>query len=557
MINCVNTTACIHKDWFCDSENDCWDMSDEKNCPEHKKRCYINEFQCSNGSCINLEARCDGRDDCHDAKISGGLSSDEENCRVVLQGHCPSDQFMCDDSICIPLSWHCNGFADCLDHSDEYDCRESPPVRPRSRVYASFPGYQCRSDQFKCDNGECIPMSWQCDGHSDCADQSDESKHCQLRECEKGEFRCNSTGRCIPRLWLCDGEADCLDGADEHRDQGCGVCLPEHFQCSSGACINKMYYCDGDHDCNDGSDEPRECHKTCTSEEFACKNGKCIMNLLKCDGNDDCGDGSDEGKDCHSEGDYCKGKGWFHCGNGVCINDTLLCNGENNCGDFSDETKCGQYSSRAKSDLGLTHRLIADINECTADPSPCSQNCIDQPIGYECRCFPGYQISHKDARLCEDIDECLSRPCSQLCKNVRGSYHCSCAPGYILHPDKKGCGANSSIPVSLVLANRYYIRELDLDGRSTLIAHNLTNAVALDYDWTSKCIYWSDVTQLGSSIKRLCDYKNVSSTIQVLHSPTLQNPDGIAVDWIGRNLYWCDKVSRTSFSFLDLFLFLF
>jgi hypothetical protein len=80
MINCVNTTACIHKDWFCDSENDCWDMSDEKNCPEHKKRCYINEFQCSNGSCINLEARCDGRDDCHDAKISGGLSSDEENC---------------------------------------------------------------------------------------------------------------------------------------------------------------------------------------------------------------------------------------------------------------------------------------------------------------------------------------------------------------------------------------------------------------------------------------------------------------------------------------------
>jgi low-density lipoprotein receptor-related protein 1 (alpha-2-macroglobulin receptor) len=464
---------------------------------------------------------------------------------------------MCDDSICIPLSWHCNGFADCLDHSDEYDCRESPPVRPRSRVDASFPGYQCRSDQFKCDNGECIPMSWQCDGHSDCADQSDESKHCQLRECEKGEFRCNSTGRCIPRLWLCDGEADCLDGADEHRDQGCGVCLPEHFQCSSGACINKMYYCDGDHDCNDGSDEPRECHKTCTSEEFACKNGKCIMNLLKCDGNDDCGDGSDEGKDCHSEGDYCKGKGWFHCGNGVCINDTLLCNGENNCGDFSDETKCGQYSSRATSDLGLTHRLVADINECTADPSPCSQNCIDQPIGYECRCFPGYQISHKDARLCEDIDECLSRPCSQLCKNVRGSYHCSCAPGYILHPDKKGCGANSSIPVTLVLANRYYIRELDLDGRSTLIAHNLTNAVALDYDWTSKCIYWSDVTQLGSSIKRLCDYKNVSSTIQVLHSPTLQNPDGIAVDWIGRNLYWCDKVSRTSFSFLDLFLFLF
>lgn len=79
-------------------------------------------------------------------------------------------------------------------------------------------------------------------------------------------------------------------------------------------------------------------------------------------------------------------------------------------------------------------------------------------------------------------------------------------------------------------------------GQSTLLAHNLTNAVALDYDWRTKCIYWSDVTQLGSSIKSLCDYKNSSSEIEVLHSPTLQNPDGLAVDWVGRNLYWCDKV---------------
>lgn len=62
----------------------------------------------------------------------------------------------------------------------------------------------------------------------------------------------------------------------------------------------------------------------------------------------------------------------------------------------------------------------------------------------------------------------------------------------------------AGIEPKLIFTNRYYIRELDLNGLSTLRAHNLTNAVALDYDWADQCIYWSDVTSLGSSIKRLC-----------------------------------------------------
>ena len=57
----------------------------------------------------------------------------------------------------------------------------------------------------------------------------------------------------------------------------------------------------------------------------------------------------------------------------------------------------------------------------------------------------------------------------------------------------------------LVFANRYYIRQVNLTSRlASVRAHNVTNAVALDYDWQDQCLYWSDVTEYGSSLKRLC-----------------------------------------------------
>ncbi|KAJ8961610.1 hypothetical protein NQ314_005912 [Rhamnusium bicolor] len=480
-VNCKYTTACLHKDWFCDGDDDCWDNSDERNCTYIKKTCAKGQFQCSNGLCINITSRCDGINDCNDMQRST-TSSDELNCETGNQ--CRYDQFLCEsDSTCIPISWHCNGVPDCTDQTDEINCM-----------------FHCRTDQFQCANNECIPKSWECDANPDCIDHSDETEHCKLTDCGKWEFRCNSTGRCIPLTWVCDGENDCQDNADEDVLQGCILnnCNDEYFRCNDGKCISKVYYCDGDKDCQDGSDEPEDCFKKCGAGEFQCKNGNCIMEIMVCDSKDNCGDGSDEGKQCHHKEELCE----FHCDNGSCVNETLLCDGEDNCGDYSDENKC---------------------------------------IGYECQCDPGFKINDKDRHHCDDVDECLEKPCSQICRNTRGSYHCSCQRDYILHFDKKSCRANSTVKVNLILANRYYIRELDLLGHSTLLAHNLTNAVALDYDWATQCIYWSDVTQLGSSIKRLCDYKKNTTEVEVLHQPTLQNPDGLAVDWVGRNIYWCDK----------------
>lgn len=79
--------------------------------------------------------------------------------------------------------------------------------------------------------------------------------------------------------------------------------------------------------------------------------------------------------------------------------------------------------------------------------------------------------------------------------------------------DRSSCTPISHVNASLIFTNRYYIRRTALVGErgpgageaaTTLLVHNLTNAVALDALWARGCLLWSDVTRLGSSIKRLC-----------------------------------------------------
>ncbi|OXB51766.1 UNVERIFIED_CONTAM: hypothetical protein H355_001255 [Colinus virginianus] len=303
-----------------------------------------------------------------------------------------------------------------------------------------------------------------------------------MTTCSSGSFQCPGTYVCVPERWLCDGDKDCADGADETLAAGClynNTCDEREFMCGNRQCIPKHFVCDHDDDCGDGSDESPECESKCNDSFFVCKNGRCVAEALLCDRNDDCGDGSDE----------------LNCFVNECLNKKL---------------------------------------------SGCSHDCEDLRIGYKCRCRAGFRLKD-DGKTCVDVDECSTTyPCSQKCINTLGSYKCLCVEGYRLRADDPtSCKAVAEEEPFLIFANRYYLRKLNLDGSNyTLLKQGLNNAVALDFDYREQMIYWTDVTTQGSMIRRM--HIN-GSNVQVLHRTGLSNPDGLAVDWVGGNLYWCDK----------------
>ncbi|XP_044766095.1 atrial natriuretic peptide-converting enzyme [Coccinella septempunctata] len=66
---------------------------------------------------------------------------------------------------------------------------------------------------FQCDISRCLPKDWQCDGHVDCKDQSDELN---CKKCGLGMIHCGAN-RCITQEHMCDGRVDCPYGQDERN----------------------------------------------------------------------------------------------------------------------------------------------------------------------------------------------------------------------------------------------------------------------------------------------------------------------------------------------------
>ncbi|XP_045226700.2 low-density lipoprotein receptor-related protein 8 isoform X14 [Macaca fascicularis] len=307
------------------------------------------------------------------------------------------------------------------------------------------------------------------------------------KECEKDQFQCRNE-RCIPSVWRCDEDDDCLDHSDED-DCPKKTCADSDFTCDNGHCIHERWKCDGEEECPDGSDESEAtCTKqVCPAEKLSCgpTSHKCVPASWRCDGEKDCEGGADEAG-CVTSLGTCHGNE-FQCGDGTCVLAIKRCNQEQDCPDGSDEAGC-----------------LQDIDECK-DPDACSQICV----------------------------------------NYKGYFKCECYPGYEMDLLTKNCKAAAGKSPSLIFTNRHEVRRIDLVKRNySRLIPMLKNVVALDVEVATNRIYWCDLSY-RKIYSAYMDKASDPKEQEVLIDEQLHSPEGLAVDWVHKHIYWTDSGNKT------------
>ena len=95
--------------------------------------------------------------------------------------------------------------------------------------------------------------------------------------------------------------------------------------------------------------------------------------------------------------------------------------------------------------------------------------------------------------------------------------------------------------MKLLYANRHDIRIISTnqsDQKETTIVDTLEDAIALDFDYSEGLVFWADVGQ--QKIERVRISQEKSGEIEDVISFGLKKPEGLAVDWVGKKLYWTD-----------------
>ncbi|KAL3861185.1 hypothetical protein ACJMK2_007245 [Sinanodonta woodiana] len=443
---------CVDGRYRCDGQHDCYDGSDEENCPTVV--CLSDEFQCVNQrECVSLSFRCNGILECEDG-------SDEAECEPSVS--CGPGQFRCFDGTCIDERLRCDSRADCSGGFDEFNCQSIP----------------CEPGQFRCERGQCIMGNQRCNGQIDCPDGTDEL------DCPSHivpvtilSFRDGSESTSFSLLWRAsqptgiqiigyrvqysevsvrpdrtpDGnyQVDTTigpyrvvklpSGADRFtivdlkpgryyeavvfatdssnqlsrksfifKTADAPVCSVSEFQCKSGTCIDLARKCDGFPDCPDDSDEVAECFNTtkvCSEGQMVCKDR---LGSVRCISPQEWNSSI-----CISE---CR-QDEFQCHNGQCISAGQRCDRQSQCTDGSDEINCtcpvNNFQCRQ------TNILECIDNKLHCDGTP---DCTDGSDEEGCSCAQGF-FRCNDGNCVPDRLRCDGIP---QCEDGSDEIQCAC-----------------------------------------------------------------------------------------------------------------------------------
>ncbi|XP_064651569.1 sortilin-related receptor-like isoform X2 [Lineus longissimus] len=80
---------------------------------------------------------------------------------------------------------------------------------------------------------------------------------------------------------------------------------------------------------------------------------------------------------------------------------------------------------------------------------------------------------------------------------------------------------------------------------NTIPISGLSNVAAIEYDFKGDCLYYADIH--NDTINRLCLNANATNegVSQVIIEGRMQAVEGLAFDWMSRNIYWVDAMRKT------------
>jgi nidogen (entactin) len=160
-------------------------------------------------------------------------------------------------------------------------------------------------------------------------------------------------------------------------------------------------------------------------------------------------------------------------------------------------------------------------------------------------------IFKKDQCNPQNSDECDD---NAYCIDDRrlNTYVCRCKPGYEGSGLRGKCYQEDAPAQYLVYAQGASVHRLSLKNngqllneesvqpyRNRLVYRQGQTAVGISYDCNEKFVYWSDVS--GNTLNRI--RVDGSQMQQLLENVT--SAEGLAVDWISKNIYFTDSEAKT------------